>query len=63
MAFSLTTYLKETYAELKKVTWPTRQEAFKSTLTVIAFSLIVAAFLGAIDYVFSLGLNYLIERV
>lgn len=63
MAFSLTTYLKETYVELKKVTWPTRQEATKSTLVVIVFSLIIAAFLGSVDYLFTLALNYLIERV
>lgn len=63
MAFSLPTYLKNAYAELKKVTWPTRQAALKSTGVVIGFSIIVAGFLGFLDYLFNLGLNYVIELI
>lgn len=61
-SFSLGSYLKNAYAELKKVTWPTRQEALKSTLVVVGFSVVVAGFLGLIDYCFNLGLDYLISR-
>ena len=52
------TFLKDVKSELKKVTWPTKQEATKHTITVIAVSIIAAAFLGGIDFLF----NYLIEK-
>ncbi len=52
------TFLKDVRLELKKVTWPTKQEATKHTITVIAVSIIAAAFLGGIDFLF----NYLIDK-
>jgi len=48
-----TNYFKESYQEMKKVAWPTKQETTKHTLLVIGISLAVAAFLGAFDYLFS----------
>ena len=36
--------------EIKQVTWPTRQEAVQLTATVITISLIVALFVGIIDF-------------
>ncbi|MBU1102088.1 preprotein translocase subunit SecE [Patescibacteria group bacterium] len=51
------TFLKEVRLELKKVTWPTRQETIKHTLAVIVISLAVAAFLGAADLLFTWLLN------
>ena len=46
-------YFKETRAELRKVSWPTRQEALNLTLIVVAFTIFMAALLGIIDYVFA----------
>jgi preprotein translocase subunit SecE len=46
-------YLKETRAELRKVNWPTRQEALNLTLIVVAFTVFMAALLGIIDYLFA----------
>ena len=46
-------YLKETRAELRKVSWPTRQEALNLTLIVVAFTIFMAALLGIIDYIFA----------
>jgi preprotein translocase subunit SecE len=46
-------YFKETRAELKKVTWPTRQEAVNLTLIVVGFTVFMAALLGIIDYIFA----------
>ena len=46
-------YFKETRAELRKVTWPTRQEALNLTLIVVAFTIFMAALLGIIDYIFA----------
>jgi len=46
-------YFKETRAELRKVTWPTRQEALNLTLIVVGFTIFMAALLGIIDYIFA----------
>jgi len=45
-------YLKETRAELRKVHWPSQQEARTLTLVVMAVTIAMAAFLGILDYVF-----------
>ncbi len=46
-------YLKETRAELYKVSWPTRREALNLTLIVVAVTLVMAVLLGALDYTFA----------
>ena len=46
-------YLKETRAELKKVNWPSRQEATNLTLIVIAVTTLMALLHGLIDYIFA----------
>jgi len=50
-------YLKNSREELRKVAWPTRKQTTNATMLVIAVSVIIAAFLGALDY----GLNQLLE--
>jgi len=45
-------FLKEVKIELKKVTWPSRQDVWRYTLIVVFFSLAVAAFLGGLDILF-----------
>ena len=46
--------VKETVAELKKVTWPTFPKVVKNTLLVLVIVLISTAVLFGIDYVLSL---------
>ena len=46
-------FLKEVRLEMKKVNWPDRQQTIRYTLIVIGVSLAVAAFLGALDFVFN----------
>ena len=46
------TFINEVIAELKKVTWPTREETMKLTVVVIAISIIVGAFIGGLDSLF-----------
>jgi preprotein translocase subunit SecE len=46
-------YIKSSIEEMKKVTWPTKKETYNYTLLVILISLGVAAFLGALDFIFS----------
>lgn len=57
---NLVNYFKESYAEIKKVTWPTRKEALNHTLLVIGISIALAAFFGALDYLLTVGLQALL---
>ena len=44
---------RETVGELRKVTWPTKEEALKMTTIVIVVVLATAIFLGVVDFIFS----------
>ena len=46
-------YLRETRAELKKVTWPTQKEALNLTYIVLGVTFAFALVLGVLDWVFS----------
>ena len=50
-------FLKEVRLEMKKVNWPTREETIRYTLIVVGVSVAVAAYLGALDFVFTTLLN------
>ena len=54
-------YIKGSIVEMKKVTWPTKKETQNYTYLVIGISLAVAAFLGALDYIFSFVLEFLLK--
>jgi preprotein translocase subunit SecE len=49
----------EVVSELRRVTWPTREETMRLTLMVIAVAAVVGAFLGLVD----IGFSELFERV
>jgi preprotein translocase subunit SecE len=53
-------YLREVKSEMKKVTWPSRQETLHYTLIVIGISVVMALFLGGMDYLFNLAIKQLI---
>ncbi len=53
-------FLKEVRQEVKKVTWPTRQETMRYSLMVIVASLIVAIYLGGVDYLVKVLLDYFV---
>lgn len=53
----LSNYIKETRIELKKVTWPTRQETIQYTLAIVISSAAIAVFLGGMDFAFQQILN------
>lgn len=54
-------YLRETRGEMRKVTWPTREEAWRLTWIVMAFTAVFALFLGLLDYLWSTVLQELIR--
>jgi preprotein translocase subunit SecE len=47
-------FFKEVYAELRKVTWPTKDELIGSTIVTIVVSLVVALFIGVVDRILTL---------
>jgi preprotein translocase subunit SecE len=51
------TFFKEVKLELKKVNWPTKKETIKYTLVVITTLLVVALFLGGVDFLLTRFLN------
>ena len=52
-------FLREVKVELKKVTWPTRKQTTGTTIVVIIFIFVLAAFLGLFDF----GLSKLVQVV
>ncbi|MAO89046.1 MAG: preprotein translocase subunit SecE [Dehalococcoidia bacterium] len=43
----------EVYSELRRVTWPTREETTRLTIMVVAVSAVIGVFLGLVDMGFS----------
>ena len=58
---AIVVYFRETRAELRKVHWPTREEALNLTKVVLAVTVGMAAFLGMLDFLFSLELGGLVS--
>jgi len=42
-------FIRESKAELKKVSWPTKKQVWYSTLVVVALTFVVGAYLGLVD--------------
>jgi len=55
-------YLKESVEELRKVTWPNKQETMKYSIVVIGLCVILALFLGGLDILLSKGMEWLILK-
>jgi preprotein translocase subunit SecE len=53
-------YLRETSGELRKVTWPTRQDAIQLTVLVLIVVLLASLFLGSLDYLFRELMGFII---
>lgn len=58
---TLTTYLRESYEEFKRVTWPTRNQAIRLSGIVLSFVLASAIIIAALDYAFNMGYQYLLN--
>lgn len=46
-------WFKETAGELRKVSWPTREEALALTRIVLIVTIIMSAILGILDFIFA----------
>ena len=52
-------FLRDVVEEVKKITWPTRDDLRKMTMVIVAFVLVVALVIGAMDVV----LQFLLVRL
>lgn len=56
-------YIKDTRNELRHVAWPTRTQTTVFTAFVIVLSVTVALYLGLFDFLFTQGLERVLERI
>ncbi|MBE7065342.1 MAG: preprotein translocase subunit SecE [Ruminococcaceae bacterium] len=56
---AFTSFFKNIFLELKKVTWPTKQKVVANTISVIVFCVII----GLIIFLADLGLNSLLNFI
>jgi preprotein translocase subunit SecE len=52
-------FTREVLAEFRRVTWPSRQELINATVVVVAVTVILAFFLGAVD----VALARIVEKI
>ncbi|MDR2493822.1 MAG: preprotein translocase subunit SecE [Spirochaetaceae bacterium] len=50
-------FLKESYNELRKVLWPSREDVISSVKVVIISTIIIASVLGLVDVILLLGVQ------
>ncbi len=50
-------FFKESFAELKKVTWPSREEVASSTKVVLVSVILIALALGLVDFLIFTGID------
>ncbi|HEY7535071.1 MAG TPA: preprotein translocase subunit SecE [Thermodesulfobacteriota bacterium] len=51
-------FFKDVEVELKRISWPPLKESIRSTGAVIVITILLASFLGLIDFLFSLAVKY-----
>ena len=54
----VTTFLRDTFEELRKVVWPTPAELYRYTVVVIVTVIVISGFIGLVD----LGLGAFTQR-
>ncbi len=52
-------YFKDSYAEMKKVMWPTKDEVSSSTVVVLVSVVIFATLLGLVDFILANVIEFL----
>ena len=54
-------FIGEVWSELKKTTWPSRNEVTGTTVVVIVTVFICAAYLGVVDIILSRAMSYVLK--
>lgn len=57
------TFYRQVVAELRKVVWPTRDEATNLTTAVLFVTLLMTLLLGSVDWVFTQLLDWVVRVV
>ncbi len=57
----LKNFFKDSYYEMQKVSWPTKDEAVSATKAVILLSVFLAIYLGSIDALVRYLMNLLVK--
>lgn len=52
-------YIRDSVAELRNVTWPTRKQGIRITTIVFIFMIVAALILGFLDQLFAWGIRVL----
>ncbi len=55
-------FFRDTAAEMKKVTWPTRNEVVGTTVVVVVTTFVFALYLWGCDIVFYRAIDYLFQK-
>jgi preprotein translocase subunit SecE len=50
-------FFKESFGELKKVTWPSQEEVTSSTKVVLVSTVLIAVALGLVDFLIFRGID------
>lgn len=56
-----TRFFRETRAELKKVSWPTKEQLFHNTVVILAFVIITTVILSLLDAGFEKLLSLIVK--
>ena len=54
-------YLTESWAELKKVAWPTRETVVRLTILVVVVSLLIGIYIFVLDRIFNTVLDQVLR--
>ena len=54
-------FIDEAWSELKKVTWPTREQTRNLTVLVFAISLVVGLYITVLDTIFQGAVGLLVQ--
>ncbi len=55
------TFFQEVSVELRKVHWPTRKETTVATVVVVAIIILMAAYLGLVDFLLSQAVHLILR--
>ena len=53
-------FFKDVQIEIKRISWPAIKETVRSTGAVVFISILLASFLGLVDFLFSLIVKYIL---
>ncbi|HSQ41585.1 MAG TPA: preprotein translocase subunit SecE [Fibrobacteraceae bacterium] len=54
-------YIKDVIQEMKKVTWPNKDELQGSTIVVIFFAILMGVFIAGVDFLLSMCVRFFFQ--